>query len=116
MGAFLLLEHRDCCSVRLGPEGSQRRSMLLAVTNQTEQQPEGALGQVLRGLYMPTKEEYTKAVYYDLCKIQQAHTQAWTAGMPLMPTMKQAQEQVAAKKKKSVKECSWATGKRKKRP
>ncbi|KAL0027048.1 hypothetical protein WJX79_001167 [Trebouxia sp. C0005] len=31
--------------------------MLLAVTNQTEQQPEGALGQVLRGLYMPTKEE-----------------------------------------------------------
>lgn len=60
--------------------------------------------------------QYTKAVYYDLCKIQQAHTQAWTAGMPLMPTMKQAQEQVAAKKKKSVKECSWATGKRKKRP
>ena len=29
----------------LGLQGSQRRSMLLAVTNQTEQQPEGALGQ-----------------------------------------------------------------------
>lgn len=61
----------------------------------------------------PRQYANTKAVYCMLSRvsaiadeIQQAHTQAWAAGMALLPTIEPPQEQVAPKKKKSVMEWS----------